>query len=89
MIQLGYLKDFIAVFLFLFIIFKLYNINHTNLNHVKKELITYFIIALLTDFLFTIFPNFHNSILGYNYYSYTLFIIAFITIGFFIYFNIY
>ena len=89
MIQLGYLKDFIAVFLFLFIIYKIYTLNHTNIDDVKKELIIYFIIALLTDLLFSIFPNFHYSNLGYNYYSYTLFFITFITIGLFIYFNIY
>ena len=87
MIQLGYLKDCLAPFLFLFLIYKLYFLNIYNNNYIKKELIIYFCIGLFTDFLFTIFPNFHYTNVGYNLFTYIFIFMAILVIINFLYFN--
>ena len=66
MFQLGYIKDSLALFFFTFVICKIYNLNHKNLENIKNEFIIYFIIAFITDFSFTLYPQFHYTNVGYN-----------------------
>jgi hypothetical protein len=88
MLQLGYLKDFLALFFFSLGIFKIYNINDKNLIIIKNELLIYLIIAFITDLSFTLYPKFHYTYIGYN--SFTFFFITMIILVLinFIYFNI-
>ena len=87
MIQLGYIKDILALPFFLLIAYKLYNINYTNLKNVKKELLIYVTLAFLGDFVFSIHSDLHCIYLGYNFYSYFLFFMCFLVAINFIYFN--
>lgn len=87
MIQLGYLKDALALFFFAFGIFKIYNINHKNLNFVKNELLVYLLIAFVTDFSFTLYPEFHYTNIGYNSFTYFFILMALLVLVNFIYFN--
>ena len=87
MIQLGYLKDILALPFFLLIAYKLYNINFNNLKKIKKELLIYMLLAFLGDFVFSIYPDLHCIYLGYNFYSYFLFFMCTLVVINFIYFN--
>ena len=87
MFQLGYIKDSLALFSFTFVICKIYNLNHKNLENIKNEFIIYFIIAFITDFSFTLYPQFHYTNVGYNYFTYYFILMITLLIINFIYFN--
>lgn len=87
MTQLGYLRDILALPLFLLLTYKIYNINNNYSQDVKKELLIYLVIAFIADFVFSIYPDLHCINLGYNFYSYFLFFMCFLVAINFIYFN--
>lgn len=57
-LTLGYLKDKYAVFLFLFKIYFIYII--PNLNRVRIFLLIGYILAVIIDGIFTLYPDLHN-----------------------------
>jgi hypothetical protein len=88
MVELGYLKDVIAVFFFTFILVKLYYLNYENMKSTKYELMIYIGIAFLADLFYSIFSKAHTQSLGFNFYSIIYFILVLLFIIYFIYFNL-
>ena len=85
--SLGYIKDCFALFYFSTCAYKLGTVTTVS-EHLRKELLTYFILGFCVDFAFSIYPNLHHSILGNNYETYLFmvyFLIAFLT---FLYYNV-
>ena len=88
MIELGYLKDVIAVFFFNFILVKLYYLNYENMNSTKYELMIYIGIAFLADLFYSIFSKAHTQTLGVNFHTIIYFIIVLLFVIYFLYFNV-
>jgi len=85
--SLGYIKDGFALFYFSICAYKLGTVASVS-EHLRKELLTYFILGFCVDFAFSIYPNLHHSVLGNNCETYLFlayFLVAFLT---FLYYNL-
>lgn len=69
--SVGYVKDAIAVIGFIGAFILVYRTR--DLQKVKSIILTSLLLAVIIDGLFTIFPSYHNHILGYNTPTYILF----------------
>lgn len=77
-ITAGYLKDALATILFLLvimIIIKCYNKNGT-----KQFLLSILLIAFAMDLTYTMYPEYHNKIIGYNRPTYLLLLCSLVVI---------
>lgn len=66
----GWLKDGIAVVFFIIILILLDN--YYNKRGVKEFFISALLIALVIDLSYTVFPEYHNTEIGYNRPTYIL-----------------
>ena len=87
--QLGYLKDSIAVIFFIIVLIKIYYLTSKNVSNFKNEISIYVFLAFLLDGKYTLHPEMHckDFALNDNDTIYLLFIysVGLIT---FTYFNI-
>jgi phosphatidylglycerophosphate synthase len=73
MITSGYLKDIIACTLFIIIFFIVFFME--NINKYKIFFLINILLAIFIDGLYSFYPSYHNTELGYNYPSYLLLIV--------------
>ena len=66
----GYVKDALAVVGFIGAFILVYGT--TNLHTVKPVILASLLIAIIIDGIFTVYPGYHNCILGYNMPTYIL-----------------
>ena len=87
--QLGYLKDSIAVIFFTIVLIKLYYLSSKNVSNFKNEISIYVFLAFLLDGKYTLDPEMHCKDFALNDND-SFFLIIMYSIGLitFTYFNI-
>lgn len=66
----GFTKDFFAFFGFIIAFVIIYNTN--DLHKLKPLFLVSLLLAMFIDGLYSFYPDFHNTIVGYNVPTYTL-----------------
>jgi hypothetical protein len=80
-ITAGYLKDLLASITFIILIIiinKIYKKEGT-----KEFLIIYFLFAFALDFTYSVYPEYHNMVIGYNRPTYLIVLVAIFLFYFF------
>tara|TARA_Y100000992_G_scaffold171573_1_gene115402 strand:- start:2409 stop:2675 length:267 start_codon:yes stop_codon:yes gene_type:complete len=77
-ITAGYLKDALATLLFIIVIVII--IKYYNKNGTKQFLLSTLLIAFSLDLTYTLYPEYHNELVGYNRPSYLLFLCSLVII---------
>ena len=78
MVTTGYLKDLLACILFIIIFIIVFFME--NIDKYKTFFLINILFAIFADGLYSLYPSYHNTIIGYNTPSYILF---FVILGFF------